>query len=56
MPYHHFALASEAIDNLAITWIVLIALGLIALAFIFGRIWQWFKDARSAMGARRNRR
>jgi hypothetical protein len=29
-----------------------VELGLIVLAFLSGRLWQWVKDARGAMGSR----
>lgn len=34
---------------------LLLELALITLAFFGGRLWQWVKDARGAMGARRPR-
>lgn len=56
MPYLYLMAANQIRGDAALTWDVLIAIGLVALAFILGRIWQWFKDARNAMGSRRNRR
>lgn len=48
--------ANEIRSEATFTWGVLIALGHIVLSFFLGRIWQWFKDVRNAMGSHRNRR
>lgn len=32
-----------------------VEVGLIVAAFYLGRLWQWIKDARGAMGARHGR-